>query len=810
MKTQLVLSKVPFDQQESPDQPTNGEPTAGQEEFPTLRPPASGDRLREPSPSMLDEALAYAKKGWPVFPLVPGDKQPLISTKRGGRGFHDATTDADQIRAWWTAHPNANIAVATGQVSGLVSVDVDGPKGEARLREILGGELPATLINDTSRGRYQLIFQCPEGGFPSLVGQLGDELDTKGDGGYIAVAPSLHPLGARYRWRNPDVQPLPVPSALHTAVRASNGSNREVRSAIPEKIPVGTRDDSLFRLACSLLSKGVTPEATLAALLAVNAKQCEVPLDQAQVEAKVESAMKYASARDLPAVNIPAWPDSPGPEAYYGLAGDIVRAIEPHSEADRVALLVQLLVGFGNAVGRSPYYLVEADEHHLNLFALLVGTTSKGRKGTSWSHVRRLLEQADSGWAERGVSGLSSGEGLIWAVRDVVEQQQPVKKGGRVIDYQMVVTDPGVSDKRLLVVEPEFASVLRVIEREGNNLSPVVRQAWDSGRLRTLTKNAPAQATDAHISIIAHVTGQEVRAKLSRIELGNGFMNRFLIICVQRSKMLPDGGQFDEVDTWPFVDRLRSALAFGRGVPGMADLGLTVSAMERDNEARDLWHDVYAELSDAKPGLLGAVTSRAEAQVTRLACVYALLDESGIVRRVHLEAALAVWKYAAASAHFVFGETLGDPVADEVLAHLHGNPEGATRTALQDLFQRHKSAYLQRASASLVEQDLAYFEKGSTRGRPEERWFAKEATNAIQGSADSGGGAPLSQFPDGGVGPSECAPEKSCAITTVERRSEDGAKLRYPPPFVAQTPDKSQAVRSEGEAVIQQWADDDQ
>src|SRR5207247_3178673 len=118
--------------------------------------------------------------------------------------------------------------------------------------------------------------------------------------------------------------------------------------------------------------------------------------------------------------------------------------------------------------------------------------------------------------------------------------------------------------------------------------------------------------------------------------------------------------------------------------------------------------------------------------------VYALLDESRIVKRVHLEAALAVWKYAAASAQFVFGERLGDPVADELLAHLREHAEGTTRTMLQELFHRHKSRELRQALRSLVEQDLAYFEKVATGGRPEERWFATEAKKAASQPTDFG------------------------------------------------------------------------
>ena len=113
------------------------------------------------------------------------------------------------------------------------------------------------------------------------------------------------------------------------------------------------------------------------------------------------------------------WPAPPRPAAFTGLAGEITRAIEPHSESDPLAVLTQLLVCFGSVIGRGTHYAVDATNHHGNEFLLLVGPTAKGRKGTAWDHVQRLFAEVDPEWAtQRIVSGLSSGEGLIWRVRD--------------------------------------------------------------------------------------------------------------------------------------------------------------------------------------------------------------------------------------------------------------------------------------------------------------------------------------------------------------------------------------------------------
>ena len=337
-----------------------------------------------------------------------------------------------------------------------------------------------------------------------------------------------------------------------------------------------------------------------------------------------------------------AWPAPLEPAALHGMFGDLVALVAPETEADPASLLLTALVAFGNVIGRRAYFMVGATRHHVNLFALLVGDTAKARKGTSLHDIFRFFRQVDEVWVgSRVLSGLSSGEGLIWAVRDPIEKQRPVKQNGRIVGYETVIEDHGVEDKRLLVIESEFANTLKVIRRDGNTLSPTVRQAWDGGILNTMTKNSPAKATDAHVSILGHITSFELQ--FGGTEVQNGFANRFLIACAKRSRLLPEGGRLDEKNVTEIVHRLRAAINW---LTEMA----TPLVLRRDEEARRLWWAVYPQLSSASLGVLGMVTARAEAQVTRLSCLYALGDRSPVVRVEHLKASLALWRYCFESA----------------------------------------------------------------------------------------------------------------------------------------------------------------
>jgi hypothetical protein len=405
----------------------------------------------------------------------------------------------------------------------------------------------------------------------------------------------------------------------------------------------------------------------------------------------------------------PSWPQIDD-AAYYGLAGDVVKTIKPDTEADPVAILLQTLIFTGNIIGRIPYYQIEANRHHTNLFGTLVGKTAKGRKGTSEARARSVMKDEDERWIdERIKNGLSSGEGLINEVRDAAEKWNPKTD-------QFETVDPGITDKRLMIIEAEFGKALAVMDRPGNTLSPTIRCAWDGGILSTLVKSSPLKATGAHISIVGHITEDELRARLTHTEAASGFANRFLFACVRRWQLLPHGGNLnlDEIDN------------LGERVKGMVEHARQVGRVTMTDAAKQEWVSVYPDLSAERPGLLGAVTARAEAQVIRLALIYALLDGVGQIDVKHLRAALALWEYCEASAVHIFGDMLGDPVADEIMRALrHAGDGGMTRTAISDLFGRNRSAdRIGAALALLATHGRARMEMRATARRPAEVWIA--------------------------------------------------------------------------------------
>lgn len=438
----------------------------------------------------------------------------------------------------------------------------------------------------------------------------------------------------------------------------------------------------------------------------------ESPADADPAASPAEPEPVSAPSKSDPA---PVRASSPGhqfDDAFVGIVGELVDSLDPISEAHPMAVLVQFVVAVGSLIGHGPFVMIGDSAHHANEYCVIVGNSAKARKGTSWASVHRVLAAVDSEWStQRVVEGLSSGEGLVEALRDptVVEEEDPA--GGTPTRRTV---DPGVADKRMLCQESEFASVLKVAARDGNTVSPRIRSAWDTGRMQIMTRKNPLRVTDAHVSIIGHCTTFELGTQLSKTDMMNGFANRFLWVHVHRSKRLARPRPLPESVIRDFADRLIPivAAASARG------------RVELSPEAELLWEDLYDQFPDGDRRA-DVIAARAEAHVLRLALVYALLDTSEHIEQRHLRSAMAIWWYCWDSIAKIFGDTDAGSLQSKICDLIRSaGSDGLPRGELTRLL-RHiaRAAEIAEALTSLEAANTIRTARVVTAGRPMERWF---------------------------------------------------------------------------------------
>ena len=408
-----------------------------------------------------------------------------------------------------------------------------------------------------------------------------------------------------------------------------------------------------------------------------------------------------------------AWPEL-AEAGWHGPAGAFAREADPHTEADPVGVLVSTLAIAGAMIGRGPHFQLGNERHGANIWPVVVGDTA-ARKGTALAVGRSAMAHAEptfTGPARDGgrwLGGWGSGEALIDALADGTDEA------------------PGTDDKRMLVVEREYARLLKVAQRDNSTLSPTLRDAWDGQPLESRTRGSGTKvATGHHVGLIAHITADELRSCLSTTETLNGWANRFLWLVVRRRGRLPEGGNVPEEITARYGQQIGDAIARTR----------THGRMVRTPAARDRWAAVYADLGDDEPpGMLGAIVGRAEPQCARLSLLYALLDGAAAVDTVHVEAGYALWRFCRASAERVWGETIGDPLADKLLVALRS----ATRldgTGQHQALGRHvKASDLDRARKLLVSAGLATVTTDNdTGGRPRDVLLLCEKSESSESS----------------------------------------------------------------------------
>lgn len=407
------------------------------------------------------------------------------------------------------------------------------------------------------------------------------------------------------------------------------------------------------------------------------------------------------------------WPTPLAQEAKNGVIGRFLRLVMPSTEADPNALLIQFLVFFGNFLGRTVKVVNGSMEQYPNLFTVVVGATGTGRKGTGLTEIKRISRVSMPEYHRNCFkSGATSGEGLVHHVRDEVTA---TKKDPETGEEREEVVDSGVADKRIIFCEPEFQQVLTAGSRAGNNLSSMMRSAWDGEPLETASKNKPCRSLEHSISLIGQITKEELRSSFSATDMANGFANRILWVMSRRSKMIANPKPIDR-------DELGQ---IGMELVRRKDFAKSVEEIHFSEDARIVWEHMYAELDrQLSESTYGKVISRNASQIYRISLIYAVLDESKEILPNHLSAARAVWEYCLDSAFYVFGDMEGSPVQRKILAALSDAPNGLTKSQIMDIFGRHKLANnVDEELEELRRRGILESVVEPTGGRNATRWF---------------------------------------------------------------------------------------
>ncbi|RZQ64471.1 DUF3987 domain-containing protein [Amycolatopsis suaedae] len=358
------------------------------------------------------------------------------------------------------------------------------------------------------------------------------------------------------------------------------------------------------------------------------------------------------------------------PAAFDCYLGDVVGSVAEWTEGDPVNVLASLICVTGVNLGQGPHVRAGDDLHPLLVWPLIVGRTNSGRKGAGWATAKRIAAAAVPDFVTHNLkSGLTSGEGLAAMFTDTDTDEgdgedtagpaRP-RSGGRL--------PPG--DRRLLVFENEWAGVMARMRREGNALSATLRGAWEGGDLSTLAVTARIAPT-SHVGIVAHITPDEFKSKVSASDLAGGTYNRFLPIMVSRSRFLP-GGQGAPLAV---INGVGAALSerLEQGAK-LGNLGFTA-------DGADYWAQLYVEFgSDInETGPVEQFTSRAAPNCLRIAAIHACLDNDTAITARHLAAAAALVRYSIASARAVFSH---DQTAARIVAFVAADPDGRTKTQI--------------------------------------------------------------------------------------------------------------------------------
>jgi hypothetical protein len=385
----------------------------------------------------------------------------------------------------------------------------------------------------------------------------------------------------------------------------------------------------------------------------------------------------------------------PDPACLYGLVGDVARAGSENTEANPFAIGMNFLAYLSAAIGRGAFCYIGNTRHHARIFGLHVGRTGRGRKGDAASLVHRLdmsiraadAENRDSMAPQVHSGGLSTREGLALMIHDGWTQ------GKKEVE--------AIHDKRLWVIESEFANVLMQSKRDGNTLSSALRDCWDGVSIKPATKGQPRiWASHPHLCLSAAITGTELHGVMASRELTNGFANRFMMIWAERTTMLPFPRATPKHEVDALAKRAIEVIRFAGG-DRFAERDVRMIGITPDAERR--YASLYlSELNDQSAGeIVTALLERRAPVLRRLAMLFALCDLKTEVDVQHIDAALAWTRYWTDSVKFIFSDGAAEvrtaetnETAQAIVEFLQKRGRSSRSELTRDCFGGHKTKSL--------------------------------------------------------------------------------------------------------------------
>jgi hypothetical protein len=399
---------------------------------------------------------------------------------------------------------------------------------------------------------------------------------------------------------------------------------------------------------------------------------------------QADALLRWSSDEDAGARSPPV----PDLACFYGLVGEVAREGSEGTETSPIAIAGNFISYLSCAIGRMPHLAVGNTSHHARLFCLHVGRSGRGRKGDAVALVSRIDEalrascKGLSPQVHRG--GLSSREGLAALIHD-----------GYSMGRRQV---PAVEDKRLWVIESEFANVLQQSRRGGNTLSAALRDCWDGVDLKPATKTNCVHATRPHVCLSGAISPSELLALTQRRDLLNGFVNRFLMVWGERTQIAPFPRRTPQTRVDALAADVADILEFTR--PRAGD-GRESALMSMAEHARRRYAQLYrSELNQAAGNaLVDSLLERRAPMLLRLAMVFALADRQWLIAEQHIDAAAAWVRYVTDSALFVFSSERDCGLqprvqwaAERISEFLTNRGSASRRDLMVECFGRHQPA----------------------------------------------------------------------------------------------------------------------